>query len=127
SKSVRLTWEEARKKIPKLTKGWYELSQLDASIRFDFFRDYWFNSLPYHPNTFAFIDRFFKRVKEVPILAINQEIFLVYFLKDSSDLFLGRPPLIDQQIENLQETIDFPLPKTFLKFYRIHNGFMRVG
>lgn len=127
SEIPRVSWEEAHQMAPRLTKGWYELCRLDAGVRFEFIRDYWFNSLPYHPHTFAFIDRFFARVKDVPMFVLKQEIFLAYVLKDDSTFFFGRAPLIDQEIESFKKRINFPLPETFLKFYRIHNGFIKAG
>ncbi len=127
SESPDLKWDEAQKEVPRLTKGWFELSRLEPSIRLEFIRDYWFNALPYIPTFRAFIDRFFAKVEEVGMVAATSGIFLTYSLIGRSEFFLGGPPLIDDEIDTLRGQIDFPLPEDFLKFFRIHNGFFKGG
>lgn len=127
SESPNLKWKEAQKEVPQLTKGWFELSRLEPSIRLEFIRDYWFNALPYTPSFCTFIDRFFAKVKDVGMVAATSGIFLTYSLIGRSDFFLGGPPLIDDEIDALKGQIDFPIPEDFLKFFRIHNGFFKGG
>ncbi|WP_194848210.1 hypothetical protein [Candidatus Neptunochlamydia vexilliferae] len=175
------TWEEAHEKVPRLTKGWFELSKLEPTIRLEFTRDYWFNALPFDPHVHAFIDRFFGGVSEVGMVAAIPKhiqepgicesqrprfssteavpyprdrgdaegvkdgdagagknrsldefgykgaIYLSYSLKERSEFFLGGPPLVDEEISNMGEQIDFPLPEDFLQFFRVHNGFFKGG
>lgn len=120
-----LNWEEMKERAPSLTKGWFELAQLDGSLRIEFLRDYWINSLPYSPQVFAFIDRFFAQVEEIGIFEVKKTIYMTYSLKRGC--FIGRPPLLDQQIETLKEQTAFPLPQDYLQFFRIHNGFSKAG
>ena len=54
-----LNWEETKERIPSLTKGWFELAQLDGSLRIEFLRDFWINSLPYSPQVFCLHRSFF--------------------------------------------------------------------
>ena len=61
SESPDLTWEEAHKKFPRLTKGWHELCHLSPTVRLEFLRDYWVNALPYSSQLYAFVDRFLRR------------------------------------------------------------------
>ncbi len=125
SESPDLRW--AKKKAPRLTKGWFELSKLEPMIRLEFIRDYWFNPLPYVPIFRAFLDCFFTGVEEVGIVAVKNAIYLTYSLRGRREFFLGDPPLVDDEIAILKRQIDFPLPEDFLKFFRIHNGFLKGG
>lgn len=120
-----LTWQEAERTCPRLPKGWFELSRLDPMVRQEFLRDYWINALTYSPQVFAFVDRFFSRVEETAIVALKGGVFLVYSLKEG--LFLGGPPLIDAKMESVVQQLDFPLPRDFSTFFRIHDGFFKGG
>jgi len=124
-----LTWEKAKEKAPTLPKGWWELSHLDEGVKLEFIRDFWFNALPYLPHIYRFLDTFFAGVKELGTYLVQRcekgpfEVFLAYSLKDR--FFLGRPPLLEKEIEAFKRTVDFPLPEDFLNFFRIHNGFSK--
>lgn len=122
-----LSFEEGKKKAPRLTKGWHELCQLEDDIRFELIRDYWFNALPIISTFRAFIDRFFAKVEKVGMISTKLGIFMTYTLKDRLECFFGGPPLIDEEIEALKGQIDFSLPEDFCRFYRIHNGFFKGG
>lgn len=125
SKQIDLTWEEGEKKYPRLPKGWFELSRLEQNVRQEFLRDYWVNALIYSPQLYAFVDRFFARVEGTEIVAAKGGIFLVYGLKEG--LFMGGPPLMDQEIEAFASQVETPLPQDFRQFYRIHDGFFKGG
>lgn len=118
-----LQWEEAVKLCPRLTKGWFELSKLEGAIRLEFIRDYWINSLPYFPHVYAFFDRFFSQVQEVGIVGVKGVPSMYYALE--SAFFIGGLPLIDVEIEKIKGEIDYPLPKDYLQFFRVHNGFSK--
>ncbi|NGX51567.1 MAG: hypothetical protein K1060chlam2_01437 [Chlamydiae bacterium] len=118
-----LTWDGAREASPHLTKGWFELSKLEPGVRLEFIRDYWINSLPFSPQFYAFVDRFFSKVQEVGIVAVRGDVYMTYALK--SALFFGGPPLVDREIELIKEQFDFPLPLDYLQFFRVHNGLSR--
>lgn len=120
-----LTWEKAKNQAPSLTRGWFELSKLENSLRIEFLRDYWINSLPYFPHVFAFIDRFFSRVDEVAIIGAKNQVYAVYCVEDSG--FLGGVPLLDEQVEAFKQCAEFPWPQDYSQFFRIHNGFKRAG
>jgi len=120
-----LKWEEAKEGCPQLSKGWFELSKLDSSIRLEFIRDYWINSLPYFPHLYAFLDRFFSQVEEVGIIGIKGNVYMTYVLK--SAFFIGGLPLVDQEIEAVEGKFDFHLPPDYLQFFRVHNGFAKGG
>ncbi|MCB1085015.1 MAG: SMI1/KNR4 family protein [Chlamydiia bacterium] len=122
-----LSWEEALNRCPRLTKPWYELSRLEPMVRFEFVRDYWINALPYHPQTLEALDRFFAGVDEIAMIGVKSGVYTTYSMKGEAPFFMGGPPLKDDEIEGLKEAIDFPLPEDFLKFYRIHNGFLKAG
>lgn len=122
-------WEQLKEVTPTLPKGWWELSQLDPSVKLEFIRDFWFNALPYVPHIYRALDTFFAEVNEVGVYLAKRkengffEPFLFYRLKDRS--FLGRPPLLEKEIEKFKCSIDFPFPEDFLNFFQIHNGFFK--
>ncbi|MCB1067375.1 MAG: SMI1/KNR4 family protein [Simkania sp.] len=126
-----LSWEKAKEKTPNLPKGWWELSKLDPGVKLEFIRDYWFNALPYQPHVYHFLDTFFAGVLEVGVFLAQKrenspyEAFFTYRLKDR--LYLGRPPLLEKEIEKFKRSISYPLPDDFLNFFRIHNGFAKGG
>lgn len=120
------TLEKAHEKIPRLTKGWYELSKLEPVIRFEFLRDYWINALnPIPPTFLPQIDRFFARVKDTEILAVKGAVYIAYI--EEKTVFLGGAPLTHEETEEMKRQLDFPIPWFFQKFYRIHNGFFKLG
>ncbi len=127
SEAPNLTWEEAQKGFPCLTKGWYELCHLSSIVRLEFLRDYWVNALPYSPQLYAFVDRFFAKVEEIGMVAAKGKIFLTYSMKANKSFFLGEPPLMDQEIKGAVRILDISLPQDFLQFFRVHNGFFKGG
>lgn len=120
-----LDWPQARQSYPCLPKGWFELSRLEGQVRQEFLRDYWINALPYSPQLYAFIDRFFSRVLETAVVSSKRGVFMVYALK--GNLMMGGPPLKDEEIKGIVSQIDFSLSEHFLQFFRIHDGFFRAG
>ncbi|NRA90255.1 MAG: hypothetical protein HRU43_03910 [Simkaniaceae bacterium] len=121
------SWEVAKKEFPRLTKGWYELATIQDEVRQEFLRDYWINALPYSPQLYAFVDRFFAKVVETEIVAIKGGIFLTYGMRDEKGFYLGGPPLSDVEVSASLNPLEFPFPSDFLRFFRIHNGFFKGG
>lgn len=131
--SPHLEWDMVSKKIPVLSKGWFELSRLDARDRIDFTRDFWLAKMPYHPMLNDFLIIFFSKVESIGIFATQQryddpyEVQLVYNLKDDNGFFRGSPPATEEEVANLQEL--FPeviFPPDYIAFLQIHNGFCKA-
>jgi len=120
-----LKWEEATKACSQLSRGWFELSKLESSVRLEFIRDYWINSLPYLPHVYAFLDRFFSQVEEVGVVGAKGNVYMTYALKTA--FFMGGPPLVDAEIDTFKGEFDFPFPLDYLQFFRVHNGFSKGG
>lgn len=124
-----MSWEKARAFAPSLPKGWWEFSKLEEGVKLEFMRDFWFNALPYLPHIYHFLDGFFAKVKELGVyLAQKNEggpftVFLSYSLQGR--FFLGNPPLLEKEIERVKRKTAFPLPRDFLNFLRVHNGFTK--
>ncbi len=120
-------WDTVSKLSPSLPKGWFELSKLEKSVRLEFIHDYWLNAFPPMPHFYAFLDRFFSKLKHLQLyLAQHQHSsefkpYLVYVMDHT--FFLGSPPMKEVSIDALSKTLDFPFPSDFLSFLRIHDGF----
>lgn len=119
----KLSFEEAKKGFPQISKGWFELSKLQPPVRLEFIRDYWINAVPYFPHVYAAFDRFFSQVEEIGIVGSKRGVYMTYTLKTT--FFIGGIPLSDEGIETLKGQFDFPFPKDYLHFFRIHNGFAK--
>ena len=127
-----LSWGDARKIAPGLSKGWYELSRLSPGDRVAFTRDYWKLTLPYIPHVDAGITDFFSRVEDVSVLSVQKlvgeepEAILVYSLKNNEGYFHGGAPSDEGATLNLQQYFsDHLLPEDFLAFLKIHDGFAK--
>lgn len=123
----RIDWDEARSKAPLIPRGWYELSLLSREDRLEFTKEYWMTHLPFVPNPFKDLQTFFQDLEDVGVFLILQENNyipeLVYFLNDER-FYLGSVPAGEEEIEGLKMNI--PLPKDFLSFLGIHNGFSKA-
>lgn len=123
----RLPWDEIRSKSPLFPRGWYELSLLSREDRLEFTKEYWMTHLPFVPNPFKDLITFFQELVDVGVFLILQENTyfpeLVYFLNDES-FYLGSTPASEEEIEGLKMNIS--LPKDFLEFLKIHNGFSKA-
>lgn len=128
---THLTYEMVKEKDPSFLREWFEMMRLDHRVRFEFFRDYWLNSLAFTPHTYDAITHFFSRVEDIMVYLMKSGkdapyvSNLIYCMKEESDFFLGALPLNEKQIEQFAKECNFPLPIDYLHFLRIHNGFRR--
>ena len=42
-------WKVISKQVPRLSRGWFELSHFPSKDRIEFTRDYWLGKSPFHP------------------------------------------------------------------------------
>lgn len=130
NESPQISWHDISAKVPHLNRGWYELAHLQTKDRIEFTRDFWLSKLPYRAGLDEFLNRFFLSLDEIKIL-ITQKKFddpyeaqLIYSLKGDGGFFHGAIPILEQNIRLLQSQFpDCNLPKDYLAFLQIHDGF----
>lgn len=128
-----LGWEEASQLCPALPRGWYELSRLISEDRIEFARDFWLSKLPFQPSVHAWIEEFFGTLDDVNVVLVRkkkEELFspeLVYSLNENRSFFRGKPAAAEEDLFRLQEEIPFPIPRDYLSFAKIHNGFGKLS
>lgn len=127
------TWEEISKVAFDLPRGWFELSRVSPQDRIDFTRDFWLDRIPYHPSAHPAFFEFFEQLDDVGVVLTRKmadepmDAELVYSLADGSTFFRGRPPCGDADIQELRNEIDVSLPRDYLSFLKIHNGFGKLS
>lgn len=133
SEKQNLNWNEICEKSPDLPRGWFELSQISPYDRIEFTRDFWLKMLPFNPKTHAAFNEFFEQLDDVAVVLARQEEegFLVpelaYSLEDNSCFFRGRPPCSEVELGELKNEIGLSLPRDYLSFAKIHNGFGKLS
>jgi len=125
------SWTEIAEKAPDFPRGWFELSRISPEERVEFIRDFWFDLLPYHPYAQSAIAEFFSRVDDVaPIIARKDDELqpeMVYSFADNSTFFRGLPPATEEDLREFRREIGLPLPRDYLSFNRLHNGFGKLS
>lgn len=126
------SWEELKKEVPLLPRGWFELSRLKREDRIEFTRDFWISKLPYHPESLEKITQFFGTIEDIGIVVAQRhfseqfEVHMIYALKEERGFFHGAVPLTEGELIALQALFpDLILPKDYLAFLQIHNGFSK--
>lgn len=126
-------WEEIAKKTLDLPRSWFELSRVSVRDRIDFTRDFWLDRMPYHPSAHPAFFEFFEQLDDVAVvltrLREDDPVVpeLVYSLADNSSFFRGRPPCKEEAVHDLRSEIEASLPRDYLSFLRIHNGFGKLS
>jgi hypothetical protein len=126
-------WEELLKIAPNLPRGWYELSQISRDNRVDFTRDFWLDHIPYNPSAHVILFEFFERLDDIFIVLAKPKTSskfipeLVYSLEDHSCFFRGQLPASREVIDSVLEQLDVNLPKDYVSFLKIHNGFGKLS
>lgn len=133
SEEKDLSFEAVSKKAFDLPRGWYELSRVSPKDRVDFTRDFWLDRIPYHPRAHPIIFEFFERLDDVAVVLTRKmkdepmDSELVYSLADNSSFFRGKPPCTEVDIQEVGTEINVNLPRDYLSFLRIHNGFGKLS
>lgn len=126
-------WEETKKKVPGLSRGWFELCKLPASDRIDFTRDFWLDRLPYQPRVHSRLLEFFHGLDDVAVVCSQAKegdpwkAEMVYSMQENRSFFRGCPSCKEEEIDELQIAVNANLPHDYLAFLRIHNGFGRLS
>lgn len=128
-----VSWEDISKKAPHLPRGWYELSKVSAKDRVEFTRDFWLDRMPYHPSAHPGFYDFFEQLDDVCVVLMKKreddpfEAQLIYSLADNSSFFRGNPPCKESEIQELSHEIEMTLPRDYICFMRIHDGFGKLS
>ena len=127
------TWGEISKIAFDLPRGWFELSRVSPRDRIEFTRDFWLDRIPYHPSAHPAFFEFFEQLDDVAVVLTRireDEPFdaeLVYSFADNSSFFRGRPPCTGGDLLALKDEIELDLPRDYLSFVQIHNGFGKLS
>lgn len=133
SEHPELSWEEISERAPDLPRSWYELSRISPPDRVEFTRDFWINFLPYDPQVTSSLSQFFDQLDDVGVVLSRFEEEeplkpeLVYSLGDGSSFFRGNPAASEGDLEEVKHEIEVPLPRDYLSFLKIHNGFGKLS
>lgn len=128
----RYQWGDIHRMVPKMCKGWFELSKLKPSDRIEFIREFWNSKLKYRPDLTKSLNDFFSLLDDIGIF-ITQQRFddpydaqLVYSLKGDSGYYHGLIPATEDDIRSLQKMFpEYTFPLDYLAFMQIHNGFSK--
>lgn len=128
-----LSWAEVIAKVPKIPKGWFELSRISSKDRVEFTCDHWCDTLPTNPNAVRSIQHFFESLDDIGIFIVRRkeekpyEVQMVYSLKDNGGFYRGALPADERAIAMLQKAFDkYLLPADYLAFLRLHDGFWKT-
>ena len=125
------SFEDVQKLAKNFPKAWFELTKLNLVDRIEFSRDFCLKTLPYSPHIYQLIYDFFLKLEDLSIIMTkkpkepNFEVELVYSIDNESTFFRGKPPLDIDSINALNRKFNDILPRDFLDFFKIHNGFAK--
>lgn len=128
-----ISWNELIEKVPKMPKGWYELSRLSSKDRIEFTGEHWCAALSIPPRVIKFIENFFNSLDNVGIFLVKCkkespfDVQMVYSLKENGGFYRGALPADEQVITTLKKTFSpYILPEDYLAFLRLHDGFWKT-
>ena len=125
------SFDELTKISKNFPKAWYELANLTLSDRIEFSSDFWLKTLPYIPHVYQLVYDFFLNLEDISVALTKKkniekfEVELVYSMKNESTFFRGKPPMADEEIGLINHKFLDMLPRDYLKFLKIHNGFAK--
>lgn len=131
--SPDLSWEEVSQWVPGMCRGWFELCRLPPTTRIQFSYEYWLSKICYYPGFDRKLAQFFGTLEEIGVF-ITQTTFdaafeaqMVYCLSGKRGFYRGMISATEEQIDAMSRL--FPaaiLPKDYLSFLGIHNGFSKT-
>lgn len=128
-----LSWAEISEKLPRIPKGWYELSRITARDRVEFTCDHWCGALCLHPKAVAAIERFFESLDDIAIFLIQKnkddpyDAQMVYSIKENGGFYRGGLPADEKSLTALKAYFSkYLLPQDYLSFLGIHDGFWKT-
>lgn len=131
SEDLTITWEDVVKKIPQFPRGWFELSRLPPEDRVAFTCDFWLGKFAFDPAFQPAMQQFFDALDDVGVVLVkSKDVWsaqMVYSLKDNSSFFRGLVPAAESDAEELAQELPFTLPRDWVAFTKIHNGFGKLS
>lgn len=128
-----ISWEEVLRMLPKMPKGWYELSRISSKDRIEFTFDHWCSVLPINPRAINSIERFFESLDDIGIFMVQTkvedpfDVQMVYSVKDNGGFYRGALPADEKSIAALQRAFaKYTLPVDYLAFLGLHDGFWKT-
>lgn len=124
-----LSWGQIVQKVPRLPRGWYELTGLSCRDRIDLCLEVWCSSLGIKDKEAVGICRFFSTLEDIQVYVYREhktgayEIKMVYMVQGSHTHFYGSLPLLSLEGGSLPCLGD----ASYYKFFSIHNGFGRCN
>jgi hypothetical protein len=132
SDEANTQWSELEKSAPDLPRGWFELSRIRPHDRIDFVSSLWLENLPYRPAAHDALSDFFDRLDDVGVVLTREGVEawspeLVYSLEDDSCFFRGLLPCTEPDLGEMRQEIGALLPKDYIAFLKMHNGFGKIS
>ncbi|KAF3362410.1 Uncharacterized protein PHSC3_001008 [Chlamydiales bacterium STE3] len=126
-------WEDVGQLASTLPKGWFELASLNTDDKISFVKEFWISKLtPYSQFTKSLL-AFFERLDDIGIYLVQKkfddpfECHMIYSLRNNGGFFKGLPPVKESDLMNLKQNFsEVILPKDFLQFLLIHDGFCKA-
>ncbi len=133
SEEPNCSWEEVNEIAFDCPRGWYELSRVLPQDRIEFTRDFWLDRIPYHPSAHPAFFEFFEGLDDVAVVMVRRreeepmDVELVYSLADNRSFFRGKPPIHEMEMAECKAELNVNLPRDYLSFLKIHNGFGKLS
>jgi hypothetical protein len=136
NKHPDMSWKDVQRIVPKISRGWFELSHLTVSDRIEFSRDYWISKLPYHECLPALFEKFFGSLDDIGVFLTQKhfddkfECRLVYSMSNNGGFYHGNLPMGDKDKINLYnkfQSLGIIFPQDYIAFMEIHNGFAKIN
>lgn len=126
-----MSWNELSKITPACPRGWFELSRISVENRIHFTYDFWVDQLPFNAHAGPILSCFFEKLDDVDVvLNLKNDSWsaeLVYSLNDNSSFFRGLPGATQSNLDEIKTNFSLSLPKDYLSFMKIHNGFGQLS
>lgn len=125
------SWETLQALCPSFPRGWFELCCLEVADRIEFTKEYWLKTLPFVPRAHPGFLSFFRHLDDVGVFLLRNkqqdfwQVEFVYSLRSEACFFRGGLFLSGDEVGALNQQFEHILPKDYLAFFRIHNGFAR--
>lgn len=128
-----LTWPEVLQKMPRMNRGWYELTRISAKDRIEFTYDHWILTLAYNPKLEHCLESFFGSLDDIGVFLVQKswedpfEAHMVYSIGGNNGFYRGGLPANEEALQSLQKYFsNYILPADYLAFLQLHDGFWKT-
>lgn len=126
-----ITWKQASDLVPSIPKIWHDICQLSKKDRIEAVFSLWMKQLSGSQENLNNLSTFFQNLDDVGVFLFNlgpdlpYETEMVYSLADESCFYHGMPPIALEDSLYLSGQFGGLLPKDYLSFLHVHNGFSK--